>query len=533
VSDAVGLVAREQAQQPPRPRRGRRRFDFTLVLKAYAQLRRRQLASQDPREAQQQVLRKLLAKAKDTRFGRDHGFTGIGSVADYQRAVPLRRFEALWQDYWQPAFPRLVDCTWPGTMPFFAQSSGTTTGVTKYIPCSLEILAANRRAMLDTFTHHLAHCPASTLLGGYNFMLGGSTQLTELDRGVWSGDLSGISSATAPLWARPFYFPPRHLEAIADWEEKIARMAPASLEVDIRSIGGTPSWLLLFLEKIASLDPAAPRRLAVHYPNLNLVVHGGINFAPYRSVFAEWLKGSRAETREVYPASEGFIAGADRGDGEGLRMVVDNGLFFEFVPVEELNAANPTRHWLGTVETGVNYALVLSTCAGLWGYVIGDTVRFVDRNPPRIVITGRTSYSLSAFGEHLIGEEIEKGVATAAAAIGADVCDYSAGALFPKSTNEAGGHLFVVEFAGAPPSVERIATFARVLDQTLAALNEDYKVHRTNDFGMRQPVVHATAPGTFAAWMKGRGKLGGQNKVPRVINDQALFDDLKTFAGWR
>lgn len=513
------------------PRR-RPKFDGTPLLRIFSRLRAHRLASQDAPAEQRWQLRRLLSKAKDTRFGRDHGFARIRSVEDYQRAVPLRRWEDLWRDYWQAAFPRLVDCTWPGTVPFFAQTSGTTTGVTKYIPCTREMINSNRRATMDVVTHHIFNRPQSALFAGRNFMLGGSTALAELAPGIWSGDLSGIAGKTVPLWARPFYFPPRELESITDWEEKIAAFAPASLQVDIRTLGGTPSWLLLFLEKLAALDPRAGRRLASFYPNLELLVHGGVSFAPYRAAFAEWLQGSHAETREVYPASEGFIAVADRGDGEGLRLICDTGLFFEFVPVEELGDTAPTRHWVGNIELGVNYAIVVSTCAGLWSYVIGDTVRFVERDPPRLLITGRTSYSLSAFGEHLIGEELERGVAEAAAAIGSGVADWSAGALYPQRSDELGGHLFIIEFTGGAPEPELLDRFAQVLDQTLAELNEDYKVHRTNGFGMSAPVVHPASPGTFAAWMKRRGKLGGQNKVPRIITDQALLDDLRDFSGF-
>jgi GH3 auxin-responsive promoter len=508
-----------------------RRPDLTPLLRVYTRYRRWQLHRQDPIEAQRRELRKLLAKAKDTRFGREHGFAAIDGVAAYQAAVPLRRYEAMWEEYWRATFPRLGDCSWPGTIRYFAQTSGTTTGITKYIPYSRDIARANSRAMFDLLTHHVANRPESKLFAGRNFMLGGSTQLTKLAPGIYGGDMSGIAGRSVPAWARPFYFPPRELETIADWEEKIARLAPTSLHADIRAFGGTPSWMLLFFEKLATLRPENGRHLAAFYPDLELLVHGGVNFAPYRTIFAEWLKGSRAETREVYPASEGFIAVADRGDGEGLRMIVDNGLFYEFVPVEELGSANPTRHWLANAETGVNYALVLSTCAGLWGYVIGDTVRFVDLDPARIVVTGRTSYSLSAFGEHLIGEEIEKGVAAAAAVIGAGVSDFSVGALFPEGAGAAGRHLYIVEFSDGVPGPDRLAEFARVLDERLCRLNVDYRDHRAKDFQMRSPIVHAVAPGTFAAWMKRRGKLGGQNKVPRVINDPALFDDLKQFVG--
>jgi hypothetical protein len=507
-------------------------IDATPLLHLYARRRRARLSRQDPVEAQRAVLRRLVAAAKSTRFGIDHGFERIDGVEAFRARVPLRRYEQLWGDYWQAAFPRLTDCTWPGTIPYFAVTSGTTTGVTKHIPCSREIIRQNSFAAMDLITHHLTHRPHSQLFAGRNFMLGGSTRLTELAPGIWSGDLSGIVGRTKPLWARPFYFPPRSLETIADWEEKIARLAPASLDAPIRAIGGTPSWLLLFFEKLAALRPSAGRRLAEYFPDLEMLVHGGVNFAPYRAIFGKWLEGSGAETREVYPASEGFIAVADRGDGEGLRMIADRGLFFEFVPADELGSAEPTRHWLADAELGVNYALVLSTCAGLWAYIIGDTVRLIERTPPRLLITGRTSYSLSAFGEHLIGEEIENAVAAAARAIGTSVTDYAVGALFPERDGDVGRHLFVVEFDEGPVAGDRLAAFAGRLDAHLAAENEDYAVHRERDFGMGPPVVHAVATGTFAAWMKRRGRLGGQNKVPRVVTDDALFTDLRRFAGF-
>ena len=515
-------------------------IDATPLLQAYAALRRRHLARLDPVGCQRRLLLRLIERARTTRFGTDHRFSTITSVEAFQAQVPIRRYEDLWQRYWQPVFPRLENCTWPGTIPYFAVTSGTTTGVTKYIPCSMAILAANRRAALDLFAFHLQHRPDSRIFGGRNCMLGGSTALKELAPCIWSGDLSGIAGKTTPAWVRPFYFPPRALETLADWEEKTARLAPASLDADLRTLGGTPSWLLLFLERLAGLRPEADRKLAALYPNLELIVHGGVNFAPYRPIFRSWLEGSRAETREVYPASEGFIAVADRGDGEGLRLVLDQGLFFEFIPVEELESQNPTRHWIGTAETGVNYALVLTTCAGLWAYVIGDTVRLIDRNPPRLMITGRTSYSLSAFGEHLIGEEIEDAVACAAGDVGAAVTDYAVGALFPGADDAvgdgmeggAGRHLFIVEFEGGPIEAARLERFAAALDRFLATRNSDYADHRAGNYGMRPPLVHPVPAGTFASWMKSRGKFGGQNKVPRIINDRTLLRDLGAFAGF-
>jgi hypothetical protein len=506
-------------------------LDVTPLFRVCARARLRRLAAIAPAKEQERALLALLAKARDTRFGREHGFAAIRSVAEFRRRVPLRRYEDFWDGYWRPEFPRLVDCTWPGTVPFFAVSSGTTRGVTKFIPCSHEMNRSNRRAAADLLVHHLANRPRSRILGGRNFMLGGSVALVERAPGVHSGDLSGIAAKVMPRWARLRTFPPRALEAIADWEEKIDRFARASLAEDIRSIAGTPSWLLLYFDRLAEVSGLSSGKIKELYPNLEMLVHGGVSFAPYRERFAELLEGGHAETREVYPASEGFFAVADRGDGEGLRLNLDIGLFYEFVPVEELDSPAPTRHWIADAERGVNYAVAVSTCAGLWAYLVGDTVRLVERDPPRVLVTGRTSYTLSAFGEHLIGEEIEAAVAEAAHAIDARVSDYAVGSWFPARAGERGGHLYIVEFARAVDGAGRLERFAATLDRALVRLNEDYAAHRAEGYGLDPPRVHAIAPGSFAAWMKSRGKLGGQHKVPRVINDQALFDELCRFAG--
>ena len=506
-------------------------LDLTPILNLYAAYRGQQLRLEDPVLRQERELLLLLGAARHTRFGRDHGFESLRSVAEFQARVPLRRYEDFWRDYWEADFPRLTDCTWPGSLPYFALTSGTTTGVTKYIPCSHEMNGANVKAAADILVHHLAARPDSRLLAGRNFVLGGSTDLRSLAPGVLAGDLSGIAAKTTPWWARLRYFPPRELETIVDWEVKIERLAAASFDADIRSISGTPSWMLLFFDKLAELRPGRGRRLRSFYPDLELVIHGAVNFAPYRKIFGELLADSDAETREVYAASEGFVGVADRGDGEGLRLITDNGLFFEFVPLEELDAPAPTRHWLKDVELGVNYALVVTSCAGLWSYMIGDTLRFIERAPPRILITGRTSYTLSAFGEHLIDEEIETAVAAAAGAIDAAVVDYSVGALVPELSGELGQHLYVVEFAEAPPGGAAVEAFARTLDAELSATNEDYEAHRAGGYGLKPPQVHAVPSGRFAAWMKSRGQLGGQHKVPRIITDPELFRHLRDFMG--
>lgn len=511
-------------------------LDATPLLRLYARARLATLAGLDPVEAQRRQLLALLKAAKATRFGKDHGFAAMTGVASYQARVPLRRYEQFWDEYWKEGYPVLANCTWPGTIPFFAVTSGTTSGVTKNIPCSRAMTRSNRKSALDILVHHLANRPNSRILAGRSFMLGGSVRLREVAPGILSGDLSGIAGRDVPFWARPRYFPPRELEAIEDWAEKIERLAPASLAADIRSISGTPSWLLLFFERLRQAAGTDYPGLAGLYPDLELLIHGGVGFAPYRARFARLLKGSHAETREVYPASEGFIALADLGPGDGLRLQVDTGLFYEFVPLEALSEASPPRLWLADVEVGRDYALAVTTCAGLWSYLIGDTVRFVSLDPPRILVTGRTSYTLSAFGEHLIGEEIEDAVAAAASAIGRDVTDFTAGAIVPGADADAaaGGHLYICEFAGEPPGTDDLARFAASLDARLSALNEDYAVHRAGDFGMAPPRVVAAPPGAFAAWMQSRGKLGGQNKVPRVITDDALFLALRSFVErWR
>lgn len=502
-------------------------LNLTPYLRLYASYRRRQQLAASQGATQESQILKLVQYAANTKFGRDHGFSQIKSVADYQRQVPLRRYENFWKEYWQPVFPHLTNCCWPGTIPLFPVSSGTSSGTTKFIPCTQEMIKSNTKAGLDLLSYHVLNRPKSKIFGGKSFFLGGSTALKQEAPGIYSGDLSGITAKSLPWWAQMRYFPPADLALMSNWEEKIQVLAERSLKEDIRMLSGVPSWMLIFIDKLFELCPG--RTLAEIYPNLEMVVHGGVNFAPYYERFKDLLSGSRAELREVYPASEGFIAVADRGYGEGLRLNTDTGIFYEFVPLEELEQANPTRHWVGNLESGVNYAVVLTTCAGLWSYIIGDTVRFVETATPRLLVTGRTSYMLSAFGEHLIGEEIEASVAKSASELGLDIKDFSVGAIYPEQNGDLGGHLYVIEFNQGRPTPEDESKFLKILDLELQRLNEDYAAHRAEGFGLNPPKLMVVEPGTFTAWMKSRGKLGGQNKVPRVINDQQLFKSLTQF----
>jgi hypothetical protein len=502
-------------------------FDATPFFRLYARRRMTALARLDPIAAQRATLLRLVSRAAATAFGRLHDFAGIRTVEDYQRAVPLRRYEQFWREFWQPRFPVLDDCTWPGRIPFFALSSGTSSGTTKYIPVTRAMNRSNVRASLDLVSFHLSARPQSRAFAGKSFLLGGSTALHEEAPGVYSGDLSGIAAHTTPWWARPWTFPGRELALIADWESKLERLARAALDEDIRILTGTPSWLVILLEHMRALGGG---RTA--FPDLELLVHGGVSFAPYRHRFADLLGGCGAESREVYPASEAFVALADRADGEGLRVNVDHDVFFEFVPADTIDSPTPERHWVRNVESGVNYAVVVTNCAGLWSYVLGDTVRFVHRSPPRLLVTGRLSYGLSAFGEHLIGEEIEGAVAAAAQAINRDVDDWTVGVRFPDG-DARGWHVYLVEFAGGAVVDEELTRFVTTLDARLQQANDDYRAHRTGDLQLGRPEVRAVPAATFAAWMKSRGKLGGQNKVPRVIHDEALWNGLLAFSAVR
>ncbi|SDB57329.1 GH3 family domain-containing protein [Belnapia rosea] len=486
-------------------------FDATPLLRATTALRLRQLQRLDPAATQSRLLTRLLRRAAGTHFGRAHGFAGIGGVADYQARVPLRRYEDFWRDWWQPVYPVLVDVSWPGRVPYFALSSGTTSGTTKYIPVTAPMMQGNRRAALDVLAWHLHHHPRSHIFGGPSFMLGGSTALERVASGVRQGDLSGIAAVGVPAPLRPWSFPPPRLALIPDWDRKLDALVEATPASAIRILSGTPSWLLVLLERLAARHGMPP------LPALELLVHGGVPWAPYQDRLRPFLPPGCA-TREVYAASEGFGALADRGNGEGMRLTLDAGVFWEFVPVEELGLAAPTRHWVATIETGIDYAVLVTSCAGLWSYVLGDTVRFVDRSPPRLLVTGRTSYSLSAFGEHLDGEEIEAALLGVARARGLTIADYTVGPVF---LGALGAHRWLVE-PDAPADPALADHLARAVDAALIAANEDYAAHRRGG-QMAPPEMVLLPPGAFAAWMRAQGKLGGQHKVPRVLADPERF----------
>jgi len=495
------------------------------ALLAAARWRVRQVArwKDDPSPVQERLLRRLIRAARDTRFGREHSFARVRSIADYQARVPLREYLDF-KPWWDRLFEGERDVTWPGRIRYFPITSGTTAG-NKLIPLSAHGVRNQLRAGRDVITFHLALTGDADLFAGKFLYLGGSTDLKRGPHDTLIGDLSAIMALETPRYVHAVRLPSREINFIADWEKKLQAMAEEALDEDVRGISGTPSWMMCLFERVLELRerrgrPAAT--LAEIWPNLSLVVHGGCSFEPYRRSFAE-LFGKPVHTLEVYPASEGFIAVQDRPGENDLLLLMDRGIFFEFVPVEELGKPAPRRLTVADVETGVNYALVLTTDSGLWSYVIGDTVRFTSLRPHRLRITGRTKQFLNAFGEHVIVEEVEEAIAEACRETGAEVQEFHIAPLFPERGPARPGHQWFVEFRRPPEDVSR---FRDIADGVVQRKNDDYAAHRRGDAGMLPPEIVALPPGTFFAAMKSIGKLGGQHKVPRLSNDRTFAEKL-------
>lgn len=504
-----------------------------VMMGRFATHRTAQLDQRSAAMNQQQTLLRLVRCARRTRFGVDHAFGSIRSILDYQRRVPLRTYEDFWSDYWRDSFPYLDNVSWPGVVPYFALSSGTTSGTTKYIPLTRQMLASNQRAALTTLSLFLSAHPRTPLFTGRLFFLGGSTDLRRLSDNkeaplpcpILAGDLSGITVREASPLLRPFTFPPENLALVNDWDEKMRLLIEAAVHLPITMLSGVPAWLLVLFDRLK--QHSGRERIADIWPELRLVIHGGTRFDPYRPLFRRIVGDPGVHFLETYPASEGFIATEDPRHGL-LRLIPDHNIFFEFVPVAELATDHPTRHTVANLETGVQYAIVLTTCAGLWSYVLGDTVCFEQRDPPLLRFTGRTSYFLSAFGEHIISEEVETALTEAANACGFVVIDFHVGPLFPEIAGRPGQHRWFVEFAETicPDGLTR---FAHELDVALGRLNEDYRAHRALDLAMLEPDVWPVPRGGFAEWMRSRGRLGGQNKVPRMDNSGQITEQLARF----
>jgi hypothetical protein len=511
------------------------RAAVSAAFRTYSKRRVDHLARINPIASQERCLRTLVRRARGTRFGRDHRFGTIGTVSEFQNAVPLRSYEDLWKLYLKGEYPIFDNLTWPGRIPYLALTSGTTQGATKYIPISPEMIRSNLKASRSMVAYHIAARPDSRLFHGKLFFLGGSTALEQPAPGVQQGDLSGIASKEISSWLRPYTFPPLELALEPNWDIKLTRLAEHSLRERITMVGGVPSWLLALFQRLLALS--GKKTIAAVWPALEVVVHGGVKFDPYRAAFHEILgleptgdsqhnapgrnhvSLAAIRLQDAYACSEGYVAFGDPATGH-LRLMFDHGVFYEFVPLDELDSPRATRHWLGTVQTGINYAIVVSTCAGMWAHIIGDTVRFESLSPPLLTFTGRTKYTLSAFGEHLINEELEGAIAAASAETGAAVRDWHVGPVFQGAL---GYHIYLVEFLKPPSDLKR---FRGVLDADLCRRNADYQAHRAEGVGLPLPALVCVQPGGFEAWMRSRGKLGGQHKVPRMDNGGVMTKEI-------
>lgn len=471
-----------------------------------------------PRAPQQRVFERLLAQMRKTAFGREHDLAAVRSPADLARAVPLQDYQSL-APWWHRARSGERDVIWPGLTKFWAISSGTTSGE-KFLPVTADTIRNNKRGGFDSLVPQLTG-GGGKLFGGKLLFLGGSTVLRP-HGDVCIGDNTGIMALHVPRCLRSLHAPDAQVRAMPSWEEKVTAAAAQTANVDLRMLAGVPSWIILFGEAVLAHCQKNGRNvdtLGEVWPNLQLFVHGGVTFAPYAER-CRALIGRDIRYTDTYSASEGgMLAVQDLTDDPGMLPLLDRSTFFEFVPAEELGKPDARRFASHEVETGLDYAVALTTDSGIVSYLVGDLVRFTSREPLRMVFAGRTAHTLNGFGEHVSGGELERAVAAAAAATDAIVSEFAVGVLYPTETEPQGGHHYLMEFHRQPADA---AAFANVLDATLQSGNEDYATHRT--YGLLAPTVDSLPDGAFLAFMQKRGKVGGQHKVPRVLDEQQLLE---------
>lgn len=527
-----------------------------LLARRVALLGNERYWSANTARLQSAQLRWLLRAASRTEFGRAHGFARLAErddaalLAGYRAAIPARDYEGFRTQVARMREGGEPDVLWPGLVRHFAQTSGTTAG-DKYIPVSREMLASNRRAALDIFAHaHRFGVSLPGLMAGKVLFLGGSTDLEVNDHGIATGDLSGLVTPMIRWPISSIYLPGKKVALMSHWPSKIDAMARASAGADVRMISGMPSWMLVLFERVLTLT--GKRTMREVWPNLRLLVHGGVKYAPFDPRVRQAWSGSPAGDDvpcrlELYPASEGFIALQDRRGDPGLRLLADIGNFYEFIPLERVHDPDPPAFTADAAEKGQKYVVCMSTCAGLWRYIIGDVVEFDTipagpdgrggEGPARLRIVGRHRHFINAFGENLIVEHIEHAVAAAAAATGLMVGEFTAAPVYPAPGTRAGLEI-AVEIEPKPGSAAgrladpgEIERFAAAVDEAIKRQNVDYTTKRTDSLGMAGPTITPLAPGTFHRWMASRGKLGGQHKCPRCANHRELIEGVRAAAG--
>jgi len=474
-----------------------------------------------PIDVQQEVFHQLLDHGSKTEWGRIFHFAQIESYADFNQNVPLTNYESL-----EPYIKRLLNneqnLLWDTDIKWFAKSSGTMVARSKFIPVSKESLEeCHYKGGKDLLSLYYNQIPDRKLYKGKHLILGGSAEINYLTSDSYFGDLSAIILKNMPWWAELRRTPAKEIALMSDWEEKIEKLAHSTINQDIYILAGVPSWTLILCNRV--LEITGKKQLREVWPNLELFMHGGVNFEPYREQFRQLIPFEDMNYVETYNASEGFFGIQDDFQINELLLMLDYGVFFEFIPMSSFAGIESKKVIaLEDVELGVNYALVISTNGGLWRYIIGDTIRFTNKTPYRFKITGRTKSFINAFGEELVVENAEEAIAAACQQTNTRVLEYSAAPIYMEN-GKSGGHEWLIEFADDPPD---LTTFSFILDCELKHLNSDYEAKRTGDLSVKPPHVRIARKGLFEAWLKSKGKLGGQHKVPRLSNDRILMDEL-------
>jgi hypothetical protein len=473
-----------------------------------------------PLDVQEEWFHTLISTAEDTEWGKKYDYTSIETPEQFKERVPIQTYDTL-----KPYIERMLkgeqNILWPSEIRWFAKSSGTTSDRSKFIPVSEESLQEchykGGKDMLSIFCNNR---PNNQILTGKGLVLGGSHQINQLNDHSFCGDLSAVLIKNLPMWAEYYRTPDISIALMDNYEEKIDKMARATIQENVTNISGVPTWTIVLAKKV--LEITGKSNLMEVWPNLELYFHGAVNFKPYKSQFKELIPSDDMYYLETYNASEGFFGIQDQVYSDELLLMLDYGIYYEFLPLEDLEKDDAKTLSLGEVELNKNYAIIISTNGGLWRYMIGDTVQFTSLSPFRIRITGRTKHFINAFGEEVIIDNAEQAISRACQLTGAVFKDYTACPIYFKG-EEVGGHEWIIEFDQQPDDFEK---FVDVLDQTLREVNSDYDAKRFKDMALRRPKVHNAPKNTFYNWLKGKNKLGGQHKVPRLANDRKYVEEI-------
>jgi len=478
-----------------------------------------------PAESQEEVLSQLIARSRDTVWGKEHGYSSVSTHQQFTGNVPIQSYEDL-IPYVEKLRAGEKNLLWPGEVKWFAKSSGTTSTRSKFIPITRESLEGTHyRGTKDCVVLYTTYNPATRLFLGKGLTLGGSHQINSFSNNSLYGDLSAILIENAPGYSDLIRTPPARIALIEDFEEKMKMITEKTVDMNITSISGVPSWYLVLIRHI--LKTTGKENLHQVWPNLELFFHGGISFAPYREQYKKLLPDPKMRYMETYNASEGFFAIQDDLSDSSMLLMLDYGVYYEFIPADEVGTDNPRTLTIGEVEKGVNYAIIISTDCGLWRYAIGDTVEFTSLFPHKIKITGRTKHFINAFGEEVIIDNAEKALGKACLGTGAHISEYTAGPVY-MGNETRGSHEWVIEFDREPDDIDH---FIEILDTTLKAINSDYEAKRYKDLTLVKPVVRVVPKGTFYKWFRDRDKLGGQNKMPRLSNSREFIESVLKTAG--